>query len=526
MTGRVLVWPWHGRLQNGQIRLANGSFRAHPQPQNSEATLNLFGPGDTHHIKVGGIEPITSAEAALAPPGGQWWAGEALLSGTMLYGKSLDGWIYQGPGYSRWWVKIQGVSVGTSATTGTFRVRRFGVFGGEPDTRNFNFTLSAGRCPPAEAARIGADLGGMNVGYLRLHAVSETGRTAVLALVTRNTGPSNDRRPRSYRFFLASVSGDGESLAISLSELYGIDDIAPQPAPQPDRGFVRLKPSVAEETGREPYLQNGEIVAYDVTYTLDSDSGFEVTTTPTAFTVPGTYTDERRVMLQVRLSGETPVPVYATARYTCTVPWPTLQWVTSRERKRREWLTGGVGTLEEAMISLTGSVSVTAQVEFSVGDWVDQVVVSCSSSVDTGEYMFGSGMPTEAVDNSYVATGLAGDMSLVVPNLPLQYLGPVLFGSFAWGSDTRQPGFNTSIGVPGQLPAVRNYLLRLDLLSNNLLAVSGRIDTGPQSYINAIAAGSAVPYSGAYPAGGLSAFGSYNPVTGDVEIASTPVNWI
>ena len=58
------------------------------------------------------------------------------------------------------------------------------------------------------------------------------------------------------------------------------------------------------------------------------------------------------------------------------------------------------------------------------------------------------------------------------------------------------------------------------------MAASGRIDSGPQSYISAIAAGSAVPYSGAYPAGGLSAFGSYNPVTGDVEIASTPVNWI
>ena len=526
MTGRVLVWPWHGRLQNGAIQLANGTYRSHPQPANAEVALELFGPGDTHHIKVNGVEAISQAEEAIAPPGGQWWAGEALLSGTMLYGKKLDGWIYQGPEDSRWWVKIQNVTVGASSTTGAFRVRRFGRIGGQPEERLISFTLNAGRCSPFDAPRIGADLGGRDVGYLRLHAVSKTGRTAILALVTRNTGASFDRRPRAYRFYLASVSGQGEALSISVSQLFGIDEIAPQEAPQPNRGYVKLKSPEAKETSRTPFTRDGEVVADDVTYNLDGDAGFEVTTTQTPFTVPGTYTGERLIMLQVRLDGESPTPIYAKHATTCTVPWPSLQWVTTRERKVREWLHGGRDTLEEALIKLTGGVAVEAQVEFSVGDWTDQVTISAASAVDTEPYAYGTAMPLDAVTNTYSLSGVAGAIQHVVSDLSVQHLGPRLGGSFFWSGSARQPSFGASVGVVGSVQGTRSYLLSVDMLSNNLLAVSGRIDQGQQSYICAVAAGQVKPYSGPYPAAGLSAFGSYNPVTDAVAIASTPVNWI
>ncbi len=376
------------------------------------------------------------------------------------------------------------------------------------------------------SAYVGADLGGRDVGYLRLHAVSKTGRTAILALVTRNTGASFDRRPRAYRFYLASVSGQGEALSISVSQLFGIDEIAPQEAPQPNRGYVKLKSPEAKETSRTPFTRDGEVVADDVTYNLDGDAGFEVTTTQTPFTVPGTYTGERLIMLQVRLDGESPTPIYAKHATTCTVPWPSLQWVTTRERKVREWLHGGRDTLEEALIKLTGSVAVEAQVEFSVGDWTDQVTISAASAVDTEPYAYGTAMPLDAVTNTYSLSGVAGAIQHVVPDLTVQHLGPRLGGSFFWSGSTRQPSFGASVGVVGPVQGTRAYLLSLDMLSNNLLAVSGRIDQGQQSYICAVAAGQVKPYSGPYPAAGLSAFGSYNPVTDAVAIASTPINWI
>ena len=72
----------------------------------------------------------------------------------------------------------------------------------------------------------------------------------------------------------------------------------------------------------------------------------------------------------------------------------------------------------------------------------------------------------------------------------------------------------------------RTYSLNVDLLSNNLMAVSGGIHEDPRVYLCAVAEGAIKPYSGPYPAAGLSTFGSYNPVTGAVAIASTPVNWI
>lgn len=155
MTGRVLVWPWHGKLQGGQIQLSDGSSRPHVQPPNSEVALGLAGPGDTHHILVSGVDPISPVETAQAPPGGEWWAGQALLSGSMLYGQPLDGWIYQGPDDSRWWVKIQNVAVGTSSTSGTFRVRRFGVVGAPRKSEAWLLRWAPGgalrRMPPASA---------------------------------------------------------------------------------------------------------------------------------------------------------------------------------------------------------------------------------------------------------------------------------------------------------------------------------------------------------------------------------------
>ncbi|MCO7557376.1 hypothetical protein, partial [Metapseudomonas otitidis] len=125
---RVLFWPWHGLLYENRLILPNGQSRAHPMPDQSDFAVS--NPGDTHLIRVAGVPPITPEEAAQAPDGGEYWAGTALLSGTDLYGQRLNGWIYQAPSGSNWWLRLENLSVGASSTTGRFRIRRFGVAGG------------------------------------------------------------------------------------------------------------------------------------------------------------------------------------------------------------------------------------------------------------------------------------------------------------------------------------------------------------------------------------------------------------
>ncbi|WJN60941.1 hypothetical protein [Pseudomonas sp. SO81] len=527
MSRRILTWPWHGRLRDGLITLADGSLRAHPMPPNDVGESS--GPGDTHLIEVAGIPAITAEEVAQAPAGGQWWAGRALLSGTDLYGKRLDGWIYQAVSGSKWWLRLQNITVGTSSTALQIRSRRFGVAGGEPEERLQSFTLPAGRATGSEAARVFADLRTAANGVLRLHAVSPTGRHAVLALVTYQNAGSGalDRRPRAYRFFLATVTGEGGALTVSISLLYGIDDIAPPAESASPSGFVRLAFEDPVEVSRVPVFSGGgSLVAYDVTYSLDSAVTLEASPSSTPYTKPGTYSGARQLMVQVGFDGETPVPVRARVESVCEVPAPELERVTIESRIVREFLSGSNNVLQTGRIAIQGETVVTTVARLECGAWSDDVTITTTSTVDTGEYAYGAPLPSAAVSNSYSLAGTSGGLTLVQAGLALENMQPVSSAVLQGDGATRQPLCVASIGEVGLLPSPISYRVALDLYSNNLVGISCKVGSGPQVYVGAAVRTAFLPMAGdAAPA--VNNYGSFNPKTEQAVIGSiSPVNWI
>ncbi|MCO7558094.1 hypothetical protein, partial [Metapseudomonas otitidis] len=129
----------------------------------------------------------------------------------------------------------------------------------------------------------------------------------------------------AYRYYLASVTGEGQELLVAITPLYGVDDIAPDSITTRPPGGVTLRFTQAPtETGRVPYEENGQLVGYDVTYSLDSPGSLEPVSSSTEYTTPGTYTGLYRQMLSVDFDGETPVPVWAQVSYTCEVEAPAF----------------------------------------------------------------------------------------------------------------------------------------------------------------------------------------------------------
>lgn len=527
MTPRVLVWPWHGRLSGGLIRLPAGPDRVHPSPANGPNDVS--GPGDTHLIQVPGIPAITAEEAAQAPEGGQWWAGRALLSGTDLYGKRLNGWIYQATSGTKWWLALEQIEIGASSTTGRFRIKRFGLAGGNPNDFQLSyFELPDGRCSPADAARVFADLRAGANEVLRLHSVSSTGRHAVLALVVSNNVSTRplDKRPRAYRFYLATVTGEGAELEVAVAPLYGIDQIAPAPVETRPSGHVEMDfPDAPVETNRTPYYESGVLVAYDVTYSLDSGGSLATTTSPTLYAVPGTYTRQAEWMLQVGFDGETPVPIYATAGFACEVPQPTLERTTIQPRILRERLAGGVDTLQNGQVRYTGSGTVSTVARVEVAAWAEDVTVSCSSEFDTGVVEYQSAWPANPVTNSYTLTSSLGDMGLTQAGGP-ERIVPVTAALLAADSSTRQPQFNVVLGIPGLTPEPTTWQVLLDLYSNNLTGLCSHIPPSPLVHLGAATRESFESMAGE-SSPGTATYGSYNPATGQAVIgALNPTNWI
>lgn len=517
---RVLVWPWHGRLTEGQLLLPNGQSRPHPMPDDS--TFAVSNPGDTHLIRVEGVPAITPEEAAQAPEGGEYWAGRALLSGTDLYGQRLSGWIYQAPSGGKWWVRLENLSIGASLTQGRFRIRRFGVAGGDPGEQLQYFSLPDGVPSPSDRARVFADLRAGAGERLQLHSVSATGQHAVLALTTANNIALRplDQRPRAYRFYLASVTGEGQELLVAIAPLYGIGDIAPEPITTRPSGNVSLQFTQAPtETGRVPYEENGQLVGYDVTYSLDSPGSLEPVSSSTEYTTPGTYTGQYRWMHAVDFDGETPVPVWTQVSYTCEVEAPAFTRATIEPRVQRERLVsiGGPEVLADGRYRSTGGGAAHAQINVAVGAWSVSLQMEATSELDTGILRYAvDSWPASPVTNTYTLTSDLGGSSYaeaVRPEGMLPKLGSILGGN----GTTRQPEIVVSYG--------RTTIL-LDLYSNNLVGVCARVADGPLVHVGAATrltfqsmAGESTPSTASY--------GSYNPATGQAVIgALKPVNWI
>ncbi|MGA3683833.1 hypothetical protein, partial [Pseudomonas graminis] len=102
---------------------------------------------DTHLIAVPNVAPITEDEQALAPAGGSFWAGRALITGNQLYNQQLAGWIYQALDGSRWSVTLLQRTMGEASTTLQFSISRFGDFGAAREVRRRTVAVPLGRLP-------------------------------------------------------------------------------------------------------------------------------------------------------------------------------------------------------------------------------------------------------------------------------------------------------------------------------------------------------------------------------------------
>ncbi|GGC87488.1 hypothetical protein [Halopseudomonas salina] len=513
------MWPWHGPVANGAITLTDESTRPYPQPIDTVGPDIYAGPGDTHLITVPGIDPITPEEEAVAPPGGEWWAGQALITGASLYGQALRGWIYQAEDGSRWRVHIRNAVVSASDTVGEFVTRRFGEWHVEPQEKVQGFALGYGRATGADAAKVFADLRSSANGVLRLHSVSSTGRHAVLALAayqSANVSPL-DKKPRPYRFYLCSVTGTGADLLVNVSLLYDIADIRPAsiftepPIDNRILGYV-LGPEVA----RSPATEDGVYVGDRVTY----DFATEVLTGPGGGTdVPraGEYTEHYRWMWAVRFADETPVPVYFHLGLVSQVTNNGLQWETATQRVQVERTDGttqievlGLAQLAGTRVANTDAVFET---EGAAQNWIQPLPCSVTSTV--------SG---DVVSNVY----LVGSETATVGGQDLENLGRPPGALLTGDNLSRRPIAQVFAGPKdSQLGSEINVQYLLDLFSNNCMGLSTRSTSTAGSYVGALTPDGLKTSTGTWSETNLLQYGSYNPKTGQIIIAApTPVNWI
>lgn len=188
--------------------------------------------GDTHLLRVPGQPEldwpaeVLEAEAAA----GRVWQNYALLSGMGpgLFGRALKGWVYIDDQGLRWLIRpadfypspwgdslLQG-----GAANLAFTVRPFGELGvetAEPWMVSTTLADIGQANPPGIGSFAGTPQGGTTL-YMRVASISSTGRQMIIGLYPSITY-INDRRDLPYGFLLLSVTGSGQSIAVTLEVL-------------------------------------------------------------------------------------------------------------------------------------------------------------------------------------------------------------------------------------------------------------------------------------------------------------------
>lgn len=532
---RALIWPWHGRIQNNQIHLPGGLTRSYSQGSDTTTSASAFaGPGDTHLVKVPDIDPITPAEAELAPAGGEWWAGQALISAGKLYGKDLDGWIYQGAEGARWMVKLRDVVMTSSNTAGEIVTRRFGELGAEPQEQIHDLDLGYGYGSAVDAQRLLLHHRPTLNGLLRLHSVSETGQHAVLALMAYNSAnwsPSAqlDRRPRAYRFYLATIDETEEGLSVDVDLLYDIEAIRPPSVtttPSPSSVVFSLRRLPGAELAREPAYDSSGRIGDRVTYAFDEhvEIGNLGELAGTQIPASGVYESTHLWMWGVRFDGDTPVPMYIRMHSLCTVEPLSLSWETITPHVRVEFTGGGWTSEVSGLASLVAPR--TATTEFTIELLGAESAWSVNPTGETVSTLtFEAGMETVitplTVNIEWTYDGASG--SGAAP--PADYASPGSVG-FISSAASGNPAAAMNIGSGASTGAGGGELMMLDLFANNCLGVA-RGNYISASYVQALTPDGAVEAPADFSHTNQRRYGSYNPATGDVILAATsPVTWI
>lgn len=505
---RLLVAPWHGLISDSLIHLANGETKAVRQPPNNPWGVN--GPGDTHKISVPGIAALTPEEVAATPLGGFYRVGESLISGDQLYGVTGLSWIYQDEAGSKWAIQMNNANVLPTFSTVRLDFSRFGEFGKAHEVYTRGFVIPKGQPNGTDLNRIFIPLG-FNTGALRLHAVSESGRTAIVVLSAFNAPGTEaneaktDTRRRNYYYVKFSLSGTGPLVNAEMSILYSDAAIYSNTELEFIGGTAQVidgQPP-AEEVEREPlYTEEGIHYADRVSYESNGAVPMrEVNPGLNTLRTSWRYSTLEKWLVRVQFDGETPVPCYIKNLRQLDSSEMTFEMQTLRPQIMIEYLNGGNQTEQEGQYLTTGGGSVTGSSTLSwdgPGDPWSRAMGFASSAFYDG----GATHITTTRDGVTESNVVAGVRDMVYEEFPLD--------------TSRLPNF---VGMPG----VRDW--RIVFYSNNLLAIIRTKDDNTARFDSVITVEGAESHAAACPQDQRH-FGSYNPITAELVVGTpVPVNW-
>ncbi|WP_268797509.1 hypothetical protein [Pseudomonas huanghezhanensis] len=508
---RLLVWPWHGLINNSSIQLPSGMTKPYTQPPNAQRTL--IGAGDTHLIVVPGISPITDEELALTPPGGSYWAGRALISGNSLYNRQLDGWIYQALDGSRWRVTMLQRTISASTTRLQFSISRFGEFGVAPEARLRTVVVPLGQLSFEDRINFFSDLGSESATAVRLHSVSTSGRNAVLAWSAFNTTDQSDMdtdaRLRPYSFAQVTLSGFGADVAVTVTVLYGSGEVMKVERSLTGGGqnqFALL--SATEEIDREPILnEQGVAIGDKVTYNYPSSLGV---VSGNGWQGPTSSSTAIKWLVMLPFEGEQPSPCYLNFTDSWAIGGASFSVATSSPRIANEYYNGevnivqnGVGVVSGGAVSAGNS---TISWEGPGDDWVQSVSYGSSGSINGDELTLGVSIDGVQETQSY-------------PGGSFQ-IGPSIGGVLEGSAIGRVPQFGAAVGSLSKF-------WHFSLYSNNLIAISHQVNQQPAVFEGALTPAGYLKQSGSYPIDDVRHYGSFNPASQEFVVGSpTPVNWV
>lgn len=222
MSGPHWGCPWHGLVRAGVLTLPNGQTKAYPSLPPSERRS-----GDTYLVQVPGVPEVvrTPAEQAADTAAGRQWWNKAIISSQqfLLYGKSIDGWVYCDPAGARW--RVDGLTfepVTGNAGSWPVKLVRFGEFQGAEESYSHTVALgNLGQSTPT--------LNNVSQTTLQVRDISPDGSRALLAIVAQRSisgewplwpDGSSSRWMPALGWLELTISGLGSEAVLSLSVLH------------------------------------------------------------------------------------------------------------------------------------------------------------------------------------------------------------------------------------------------------------------------------------------------------------------
>lgn len=505
---RTLVWPWHGMITAETLTLPNGTTR--PTPFLPVEPSSFSGPGDNHKIVVAGTPPITEAEAARAPPGGQYWSGKALITAGRLYEKDVS-WIYQALDGTRWAVTMPIRNIQPTTSTLRITLKRFGEFTLPAEVINLTQQFPVGFLSADERRLYFADFGNNQTHVIRLHSVSDTGRTAIISWCISNSANGIDPHARPYTYLKVSMTGSGKDIAATYEILYDKTQVRkddPGVVIDEEYGFAVDPSRNWIETNREPFGDGGPNSGTRYFYNYEPTTTLKVMKGDNLFPGPVSVNRRQRWIPFISFDGEIPVPCTFSCVYQAERPMPVVNVVTDEQVIQLIYEDGRSDFENDGKYHFEGRTAAEGALTITIAH---------------GDYRWNRAYPfsSQSILNDLVYTTAYFDGQ----QLPDIGTGRSGFGLIAFGELWADVGqYRPSVGVSMALAGDVTYFY---LYSNNCLALATVTEYPKHKFYGAITPDGFIDPVGEHPSDFYSHYGSYNPITGQLMLGSSkPVNWI